>query len=71
MNYKYQCIIQKFYNENVGEYITYGIEITDDNMIVNDVSCNKEKVDDIVRIINKYQVSPIHLDEIIEDLLAA
>lgn len=71
MNYRYQCIEQKLYNENVGEYITYGIEITDDNMIVNDVSCNKEKVDDIVRIINKYQVSPIHLDEIIEDLLAA
>ena len=85
MNYRYQCIEQKLYNENVGEYIIYGIEITDDNIRyydlnsegwrsfipVNDVSCNKEKVDDIVRIINKYQVSPIHLDEIIEDLLIA
>lgn len=71
MNYKYQCIRQKLYNENVGEYITDEIEITDDNMIVNDVSCNKETVDDTVRIINKYQVSPIHLDEIIEDLLIA
>ncbi len=71
MRYNYKCVEQKLYDENIGEYITYGIEITDDNMIMNDVSCSKEKVDDIVRIINKYQLSPIHLDEIIEDLLVA
>ena len=71
MNYTYQCIEQKLYNENIGEYITYGIEITDENIIVNDVSCNKEKAIDITRLLNKHQASFIHLDEIIENLIAA
>ena len=70
MSYSYQCVEQRLYDEDIGEYITYGIEIIGKNMIMNDVSCNKVKADDIVRMINKYQASLINLDEIIENLIA-
>lgn len=71
MSYNYKCIKQNLFDKNIGNYITYGIEITDENIIVNDVSCNEEKVNDIVKLINRYQASPIHLYEIIENLLSA
>jgi len=71
MSYTYQCIEQEFHNEDIGNYITYGIEITEENIIMNDVSCNKEKTENIVELINEYQASPIHLDEIIDNLIAA
>ena len=69
MNYK--CIEQIFFDESIGNYITYGIEITEGNRIINDVSCNREKANEIVRLMNKFQVSPIHLYEVIEDLISA
>lgn len=71
MSYTYQCIEQEFHNEDIGNYITYGIEITEENIIMNDVSCNKEKAENIVELINEHQASPIHLDEIIDNLIAA
>ncbi len=69
MNYK--CVEQQLHNEYIGDYITYGIEITDENIILDDVSCNKELADKITTILNAYQASIIHFKEIIEDLIAA
>ena len=71
MSYTYQCIKQERHNEDIGNYITYGIEITEENIIMDDVSCNKEKTENIVELINEHQASPIHLDEIIDNLIAA
>ncbi len=71
MSYKYKCIEQKLFDENIGNYITYGIEITEANKIIDDVSCNKDKTNKIIKLLNKHQVSPIHLYEIIEDLISA
>lgn len=71
MSYNYRCINQNLFDENIGNYITYGIEITDENIIVNDVSCNKEKAQKIVNLMNKHQISPIHIYDVIENLLSA
>lgn len=71
MSYTYQCIKQELHNKDIGNYITYGIEITEENIIMNDVSCNKEKAENIVELINEHQASPIHLNEIIDNLIAA
>lgn len=71
MSYTYQCIEQELHNKDIGNYITYGIEITEENIIMNDVSCNKEKAENIVELINEHQASPIHLNEIIDNLIAA
>lgn len=71
MSYTYQCIEQELHNKDIGNYITYGIEITEENIIMNDVSCNKEKAENIVELINEHQASPSHLNEIIDNLIAA
>lgn len=71
MSYSYKCIEQKLFDESIGDYITYGIEITEGNKIIDDVSCNKEKAYNIIRLLNKYQVSPIHLYEVIDNLISA
>ena len=71
MSYNYKCIKQRLFDEIIGDYITYGIELTEENMIVNDVSCNREKVNEIVRLLNIHQASPLHAYEIIENLLSA
>lgn len=69
MNYK--CVEQQLHNKYIGDYITYGIEITDENIILNDVSCNRKITEDITTILNTYQASIIHFKEIVEDLIAA
>lgn len=69
MNYK--CVEQQLHNEYIGDYITYGIEITDENIILNDVSCNRKTTEDITTILNTHQASIIHFKEIVEDLIAA
>ncbi len=71
MSYTYKCIEQKLFSESIGNYITYGIEITEGNKIINDVSCNREKACKIIELLNQYQVSPIHLNEVIENLISA
>ena len=67
----YKCIEQLFFDETIGNYITYGIEITEGNRIISDISCNKERVNEIVRLINKHQVSPIHITDVLENLISA
>ena len=64
----YKCIEQLFFDETIGNYITYGIEITEGNRIISDISCNKERVNEIVRLINKHQISPI---DVLENLISA
>ncbi len=71
MSYTYKCIEQNLFDENIGNYITYGIEITEGNKIIDDVSCDKEKANKIIKLLNKHQVSPIHIYEIIENLISA
>ena len=69
MNYK--CVEQRLINEYIGDYITYGIEITDENIILDDVSCNRKTTEKITAILNAHQASIINFKEIVEDLIAA
>jgi len=69
MNYK--CVEQKLHSEYIGDYITYGIEITDENIILNDVSCNKELTEEITTKLNTHQASIINFKDIVEDMIAA
>lgn len=69
MNYK--CVEQKMNNEYIGDYITYGIEITDENIILDDVSCCRKTTEEITTKLNENQASIINFKEIVEDLIAA
>lgn len=46
---------------------TYGIKC--DEVFVQDVSPNKEDVTELIDRLNQYELSPCHLQDVIEDFL--
>ena len=46
---------------------TYGIKC--EEMAVNDVSPNKKEVTELIDRLNKYELSPCHLQDVIEDFI--
>ena len=71
MNKFHYCYIpQSLYHEDLGHYTSYGIILKNDlNVAVNDVSCEKKVVKRIVHALNRYQAEPVHLMDVIEDIL--
>ncbi len=68
MIYNYKCTEQKISSEVNDEYSAYGI-VLEDNVILNDVTCDKVFADEIVGKLNEFQASPIHVPEIVENLI--
>ncbi len=54
----------------IGKYTAYGVKNTANNNVISDVGSNIDIVSAIVNKLNKYQVFPVHLHEIIEDLIS-
>ena len=65
---RWKYSIEKQENENL-KLCTYGIKEKDTGELLEDVSYDRHKVRKIVRQLNRYQASPIHLKEITEDLI--
>jgi|GEM_PF-1679069 len=67
----YSIVPENFFQLELGEYSTYGIQvITPDYIeILHDVSVCKKTVERLVRLLNYYQVSSIHLYDVIMDML--
>lgn len=70
MNYNYQCVEQVLCDDVIGKYTAYGVKNTANNNVINDVGLNIDIVSAIVNKLNKYQVFPVHLHKIIEDLIS-
>lgn len=70
MSYNYQCFEQTLCDDIIGSYTAYGIRNTADGNVINDVSSSREYTADIVTRLNKYQASPVHLSEIIADIIS-
>lgn len=66
---------QKMYNVNHSTIIdedgakrdTYGISY--DNKNIKDISTDKNKIEELVTLCNSLSLSPIHINDIIEDFL--
>ena len=69
--WKYSVLPENFHQLELGEYRTYGIQIiTSDHVdILHDVSACKELTAHIVALLNHYQVSPVHLYDVVVDML--
>lgn len=63
---------EKLHHPDLGEYSTYGIRIvsSDDMEILHDVSVCENSVNYIVKMINQYHLSPIHLYDVVVDMLS-
>lgn len=62
----YQINVSALNCEN-GESETYGVTIG--NRKIYDLSPDREKVENFIDVLNRLEVSPIHLDDVIDDFL--
>lgn len=73
MKHVYQCIESIFHERDRGEYVTYGIKITDKQnnalRVVEDISIDKKKIQKLVNLCNRLKVDIEQIDDIIEDFL--
>ena len=70
MSYLYVPLEESCFTDDAGEYISYGIAVTDDGGDagkVSDVSTDLELVREICEKCNRGQLDPLQLREVIED----
>ncbi len=67
---KYHIFSQTLFDEYIGEYHNYGIASNCGKAVVQDVSINKSVAENIVHMLNKYDVALVHVYDVIEDMLA-
>ena len=64
----YKLISKKYCIENIS-YIGYGIVTSNGTLIIEDISTEKDKVEKLIVNCNDFDVSPIHLKDIVIDFL--
>ena len=72
----YLVIEEHLYHEDIGEYTSYGIRgisatygMYKEVAFVSDAACDYEKATEIAALCTQLQVSPIHLIDVIEDMI--
>lgn len=68
--FEYHLAKSRLKDEDIGKYTAYGISLNQSNIHIKDISSDKQAVIKIVNLLNKYQASPIHLYDIISDMIA-
>lgn len=66
---RYYCIGEWLMNEDLGRYYTYSIKSDDGTLFIHDVSTDVVLVKRIVHLLNQYDASLLHVNDIIEDML--
>lgn len=61
---KNYILTQKTKNKTTSYGIKHG-----DNILIDNISDNKQEVEELIERINHYDLSPCHLEQIIEDFL--
>ncbi len=73
MKFCYNVIKEKFENELLGEYMSFGIivEDVDSNEInrISDISVEYDTVKYISDLCNELELEPIHLMDVVEDMI--
>ena len=64
----YKLISKKYCIENTS-YIGYGIETVDEDVRIEDISMEKGEIEELVGRCNGFDVSPVHLKDIVMDFL--
>jgi|GEM_PF-440429 len=66
------CLIAETYNNiDLGEYHTYGIQVSglDFSEVMHDISPCKDTVAWMIESFNQHQLLPVHLRDAVEDML--
>ena len=67
----YYVISEKAYQTDAGEYLTHSIKVTGSNYIdvLHDISVYEDQVSQMTELFNLYQLSPVHLQDAVENML--
>ena len=64
---------KKTYSEDIGEYVAFGIECTDEEgrriALCADISTDGELVESLCNAFNNGNLSPLHFADVIEDVI--
>lgn len=71
VKWQYCVVHETGYHTDLGEYTTYGIQLTlpNDSKIVHDISTSRKTVEQMVALFNRCQLSPVHLYDVVTDML--
>ena len=64
----YKLISKKYFVENIS-YIGYGIATIDETVRIEDINTEKGEIEKLIERCNEFDVSPIHLRDIVIDFL--
>ncbi len=71
--YLYVPLEEHLHSNEIEDYISFGLILKDENgkelNRISDISNDSSFVTELCRIFNMYQLSPIHLLDVIEDFL--
>lgn len=72
----YESVREKFFSEEAGEYTAYGIKVSRDIYgkreqirYIRDVFISEQEATKFVEKCNRLGLSPIHIDDVIEDMI--
>ena len=70
-NLNYTTVSEHLSSAELGDYHTYGIRVTSgsETRTVHDISTRRETVDRMAALFNRHRLRPVHLMEVIEDML--
>lgn len=69
---RYELQTGHLYNSEYGSYESYGVIASRGGRIIcviEDISLDRDKVEELVKRFNEGQLSPAHLEEVIENFL--
>ncbi len=72
MSYIYTLNLNTVADENGKNHLTYGIDVFHNNrtaLSIPDISTEKTRMEELVKLINEHNLSIIHIYDIIEDFL--
>lgn len=76
IQWQYQTVHERMCNLELGQYDTYGIQANRKVLygwekieLIHDVTTNQQVAELLVNLFNQHQLSPIHLHDVLEDML--
>lgn len=70
--YTYKTEREELTSNDIGSYVSYGVSVYCENIriiYISDISSEREVVEDLVYRCNKGRLDPIHLRDVIDDIL--
>jgi len=71
-NLEYSLLEENLFHSDIGTYKAYGLAYKgiDGSISISDISTCRQKVEDMLKLFTKCKLHPVHLHEVIENLLS-